>query len=90
MKQASFLCIVVVISLCMLYHYSFTKGYNECKAENVLTINKRIKENENLIYKLKTENKELKDELKTKDNQSFLNIDIPQSLRLCLQKRNCK
>jgi hypothetical protein len=90
MKKTLLLFIGCVIALWGLYNYSFSKGYNQCKGDNAISVNEKIRESEKLIYKLKTENKELKDELKTKDNQDFFNIPIPSSLQLCIKERNCK
>ena len=90
MKKILFVFMITIIALWGLYNYSFSKGYNQCKGDNTISINEKIRENEKLIYQLKTENKELKDELNTKDNQDFFNIPIPQSLQLCIKKRNCK
>ena len=90
MKKILFVCLCVIIALWKLYDYSYSKGYNQCMADNIISVNEKIKENEKLIYQLKTENKELKNELKTKENEDFFNIPIPQSLQLCIKERNCK
>lgn len=93
MKKATFifiLCVIFVFGYIKFTEYYISKGFKKCEGEKAEKQNEEILKQQALIYKLQTENKRLKDDLNTKDNQDFFSITIPDSLRLCLKTRSCK